>query len=1075
MLEPVALTKFVIPQRRKELLSRPRLIRALFDSLDYKLILLIAPAGYGKTSLLVDFTQQCEWPVSWLSLDTLDQSFSRFAAHFIGSIRHRFPAFGKQAIPVLEGLDGLQPDIPRLVTSIVNDAYENIREHFLVVLDDFHLVSSQGAIEAFVNLFISQAAENCHLVLASRIVLSLPDMPVFVARQQTGGLEMADLAFRPDEIQALALSAFGVLLSDEAAQELEQKTEGWITGLLLTAQALDKGLAGRLPVGRGSGVGLYDFLAQQILNQQPPVVRDFLLRTSFLDEFDAGFCELVWGLEQDWPALVSWVQNHNLFVLPTGSDGRGIRYHHLFQEFLQQAFRAERPGDEDACLRAIAAAYARREDWARAHALYQRLGDVQAVTELIEKAGSSLLRKSQTALLYQWLNGLSADVQASHPALLSLHGAALLVLGNVQRGLGFLNQAVDLLRTGQDYPTLAFSLARRATAHRFQGNYTAALGDSQEALLLAGRNHTDDYAVAEAYHAGGMALYHLGNLEEALDQFRLYQLVSEKIGELQNIALAQMELGICYQGIGKFSLANQNFELALAYWREAGDSARLSFLLNNLGWLNQMMGNPVLAAAHFNEALTHARRSSAPRTQAYLLCSLGDLFAEIAAFSSAEATYRKSLDLAEKSSDRYILFYLALMQASLALQMNDDVQAEKFLERAREKLRGSKSDYERGQWFWYSAQRLLASHKVDEAVTHAREAFQLLFLGSQKLDAIRSGFTLAQALYEHEDWQGLRETLRIVLDAAGRLDNDFVCVTAGRIALSALEAVQSDALIGRRVTLLLDRIHEFVRKLPSLRRQIRPFSTEVLFAPPKLVIRALGRAQVEVDGKPVSSPEWVNQRKVRELLFYLLAHPEGQTKEEIGNTFWPDSSAEQLKLQFKNAVYRLRVALVSDVVVLDGQIYRFNTDLDYSFDVTEFTRALKQAETAKTAQKIAAFQAAIRWYTGHFFPDADGTWVVRFRERLRQSYLQALLTLARLQLEQGQPAEAVASCQTVFLEEPCQEEAHRMAMKCYAALGDRSAIVRQYVECRRLLQQELQVNPSLETERLYELLRARGR
>jgi LuxR family maltose regulon positive regulatory protein len=124
----VTRTKIILPQRRKELLTRPRLLRQLYDLLDYKLILVIAPAGYGKTSLLLDFAHQVELPVCWYSIDSLDQDFLRFLEHFIASVRLHFPEFGQESLAAVETTS--QPlNIDRLVSTVVNDAYEHIKEH----------------------------------------------------------------------------------------------------------------------------------------------------------------------------------------------------------------------------------------------------------------------------------------------------------------------------------------------------------------------------------------------------------------------------------------------------------------------------------------------------------------------------------------------------------------------------------------------------------------------------------------------------------------------------------------------------------------------------------------------------------------------------------------------------------------------------------------------------------------------------------------------------------------------------------------------------------------------------------
>ena len=106
----------------------------LNEYLDLKLIIVAAPAGYGKTSLLIDFVNHTQWPISWLTLDPLDQNPSRFIAHFIASIQSRYPNFGKNSLSVLENTPQDKLDIPALVATLTNDIYENITEHFIIVL-----------------------------------------------------------------------------------------------------------------------------------------------------------------------------------------------------------------------------------------------------------------------------------------------------------------------------------------------------------------------------------------------------------------------------------------------------------------------------------------------------------------------------------------------------------------------------------------------------------------------------------------------------------------------------------------------------------------------------------------------------------------------------------------------------------------------------------------------------------------------------------------------------------------------------------------------------------------------------
>ena len=137
---PISKTKIVAPQRRPEIVTRSRLIDEFHDLLNKKLILLCAPAGFGKTTLLIDLSIQSEIPVCWLSLDVLDQDPQRFLAYFISCIQERFTAFGKESFSALNNLASLDKENERLVITITNEIYQNIHEHFAIILDDYHFI-----------------------------------------------------------------------------------------------------------------------------------------------------------------------------------------------------------------------------------------------------------------------------------------------------------------------------------------------------------------------------------------------------------------------------------------------------------------------------------------------------------------------------------------------------------------------------------------------------------------------------------------------------------------------------------------------------------------------------------------------------------------------------------------------------------------------------------------------------------------------------------------------------------------------------------------------------------------------
>jgi LuxR family transcriptional regulator, maltose regulon positive regulatory protein len=285
---------------------------------------------------------------------------------------------------------------------------------------------------------------------------------------------------------------------------------------------------------------------------------------------------------------------------------------------------------------------------------------------------------------------------------------------------------------------------------------------------------------------------------------------------------------------------------------------------------------------------------------------------------------------------------------------------------------------------------------------------------------------------------------------------------------------------------LFTRLEKFREQLPLTRRNLRQQAVAIPFAPPTIHIRALGKMQVKVGKRLVANSDWQTQA-ARDLFFMLLAHPEGMTKDEIGLIFWPDASPENVKFRIKNSIYRLRHAVGKDVILLEQNNYRFNNKLDYEYDVELFLRENARAQKDKDAfKRLTHFREAIKLYQGAYLPEIedeqraitprqgtylpeiDETWVHTPREALQQIYLNILLQISEIYMEQANFDLALEYCQRALKEDNCLETAYRLSFRIYAAMGNRAAVVRQYQRCREVLLRELNAEPSSQTRELYQ-------
>jgi LuxR family transcriptional regulator, maltose regulon positive regulatory protein len=1068
---PISKTKIILPRRRAELLTRQRLLASMYESLDKKLIMVSAPAGYGKTSLLIDLASQSELPCCWLALDEMDREPQRFIAYLIAAMAEGFPKFGNQSASMLVGLTSFaQDDMERMLVTLVNETYEQIHEHFILVLDDFHLVDDVEPIQTFLNRFVQLVDENCHLIISSRTLTSLSDLPLMVARDQVSGLGFSDLAFHPDEIQALLVQNNNQRISDEEAGKMIEKTEGWITGLQFTGTGASTG--DLIKPTTNTGVGLSDFLGQQVLDRQSPALRDFLLRTSMLEEFDALLCQAVlaplYPQPQNWQSLIGAIVQNNLFVLPVGTDGKWLRYHHLFRDFLRARFEREYPEEVKPILSRMGQAYEELGEWEKAHYIYKYLNDQRVLAEMVERSSTPMLQRAMLTL-ESWLNDLPPSLLRTRAGLLSIRGAIVYMKGNLREGLKLLDQAEQAFRLEKNIAGLALTLVRRGIVYRFLGDYDASLRDANEVIELTEGLDDLQNLCAEALRVKGLALYRLGQTRQAVDFLENSLNLHIHLNDTSGIPVLFMETGMVYQAIGKYSDAGTAYEKALQIWRQEGNLSWQANLLNNLGVLRHFQGEYEKAVLAFEEGLISAQHSGYARMEALIAIGLGDLYTELEDFDVAQRNYQHAQEIVQRMDDRFLVFYLIMAQAGLALLQKEIKNAVQQIADADEMIKSGHSIYEKGLLNLTLGRLSLLQGDPTRSVHQLEEAEHCFSEDGRKLEGDASRIWLASAYYQIKDFSAARQIIKNVLVSRGQV-TDAILVAVHQ-ARQWLDGLQKDAEVGRLVGDLLTRASRLSNKMPAIRRQLHRMAHVVEIPHAHLIIKTFGAASVTVGGKLLTLSDWQTQ-SVRDLFFYLLMSQKPLTKEQVGEILWPDlDDPQKLKLRFKNEIYRLRRAVGQDVIEYEDIYYRFNHSLDFEYDVEAFESFLARARsTVNLADQTEFYQKAVDLVHGPFLKDIYADWASFERERLGLTYLSALVTLAELFQKQARPEQALAACQRALDYDITYEAAYSLSMQIYHRMGDRASVKRIYQTCEETMQRQLGMSPAKETKELYNRL-----
>ncbi len=464
MLTSLVVTKLYIPPSRPNVVARPRLLAQLDEGLraGKPLALLSAPAGFGKTTLITEWVCAAAREIAWLSLDEGDNAPLHFLAYLVAALQQADGRIGRSVQALLQPAGLAQTNataLNRLIAPLIADIAA-AGTPLVLVLDDYHFITND-AVHAITRFLLENQPPIMHTVINTREDPPLP-LPRLRARNQIVELRERDLRFTAEEAAAFLSQTMRLTLSPQIVEALEARTEGWIAGLQLAALALQDmatrqgSLADtRTFIAAFSGDNRYvlDYLVAEVLQRQPPAVRDFLRQTVILDRLTAPLCDAVTGRD-DSQAMLERLDAANLFLIPLDHRREWYRYHRLFAETLRPTL----PPDKAARLRHHAALWhesqgemptaiqhalsgaAVADDPAVAHGL---LNDAE---RLIRQAADLTLHSGGVAAVRGWLDALPDARVRADSALATTKGWILALTGDVEPAEAYADAAEACLR-----------------------------------------------------------------------------------------------------------------------------------------------------------------------------------------------------------------------------------------------------------------------------------------------------------------------------------------------------------------------------------------------------------------------------------------------------------------------------------------------------------------------------------------------------------------------------------------------------------------------------------------------------
>jgi len=570
-------TKFYVPPFRPEMVSRPRLVEQLNAGLHRKLTLISAPAGFGKTSLLSEWIGACQRPVAWLSLDEGDNDPARFMAYLVAALETVESAgemvgpIGETVLAALQSPEG--PQLEPVLTALINKI-ASVTEPFVLVLDDYHLITAQQIHQA-ITFILEHLPPQMHLVIAAR---ADPPLPVagLRGRGQLTEVRQADLRFTPEEASAFLNKLMGLDLAEEDIEALSARTEGWITGLQMAAVSMK----GRDDVGQfvlafaGSNVYVLDYLMEEVLERQPARVQTFLLQTSILGRLTGPLCDAVTrgngdqalpvpseqeGGSPTGQQTLEMLERSNLFIVRLDDERRWYRYHRLFADLLRQRLEQLHPELPPTLHRRASEWYESKDFIPSAidHALSAQ--DFERAAILIENSVDAIVSMAQFVTVETWIRALPKDVLHDRPLLCAYYALVLQLVGGT---LDEVKSCIADASRGDGAGEFEGELtAARAVLATMEGDVEQSLDLSKRAMELLGRERTCLSGFMERNL--GVVYMLSGDIESARRVFAESAALSERTGDFISAVVGQEKVGTARRLQGRLREAKVLYERAL--------------------------------------------------------------------------------------------------------------------------------------------------------------------------------------------------------------------------------------------------------------------------------------------------------------------------------------------------------------------------------------------------------------------------------------------------------------------------------------------------------------------------------
>lgn len=1024
-------------------LHRERLVDELLANIPKKLIVIAAPPGYGKTTLLADFNEHIDLPLCWVRISDEDRDPIRLATILSASLRKRFRRLKNVLKPA--SLSGAAPEsIANVITEIIQ---EYIPEPFVITLDDIHLINQAPLALRFLDTFLAELPPQVTVIAAGREVLDV-SLARLMADGDLIGLGAHDLALNYDEIVQLIEKSPEVQLDEAEIEEIYQDTRGWVAGILLGGRIGQPSLQS-LSLGAQSLV--YDYLASVVLNRQTDQVRRFMLDSSVLPIMTVKACDSVLERNDSAKHLRS-IHKSGLFLASSSTNPRTYDYHPMFREFLSESAAGSDP-DRLRALRLRAASYLVGNQMPEeAFNIYLEAEAPKKAATVANRFNSEMFHLGRIETLRSWAERLRNHSIYTAKIWMSLcHN--YLNQGDLVRGEEALAEAGKGLRdrtSKVDRAWYQILVAHISLGKQDFGSAKIAVENAEE--LLVNQRDTALKATCERLHSLIIRGQRGSLLDAEIHASRAVRMLRSTHNEFA-LGAALVDLAEIQSASGNSTAATATSLNAHEVWMKIGSPIPLSVSFNNLAFDAHLRGRFQEAFDLYFEGLKWARRGASASREANILYGQADLYNDLGLVVAAAGLYDQGLTISTRFDILHLIRYGCTQVAVLHRRTGRIDIATEWLKRAKSvNLEGQNQP---------GIELQVSASLIEAAPQNAIDRLSRL-IEEENLDASEQTlahlFIAKSSLKLENDPRAISEFERALDHASTHGTEQFLAAEIS--ADQEIHQALADALADHPMVELIN--HRIV-DMKDVKRRYQS-STSIETESDALRVSALGKLEV------YQSHTLITELKplARELFLYILDNERAE-RDEILEVFWPDHPHGRQVSNLHTTLYNIRRYLGKDVIQSEIPIYLVNRDVDIQYDVQQFENVANLALSLSPGdpRRFFALTDAVHLYTGSFMPEYTANWVLERRYELERMFLDLLITHSEEAVVRNRPREAESSLRQALKIDPFPDETNLRYMEILGQLGRRNELTSHYQRYIRILSTELGLEPSETVRELY--------